>query len=123
MAFTHLVGVSGPRPRPQVVQGPTAVAEGREGVREALFPVLVDGTGADGLLDGTGGAGPVADRADLLLVALVRVVPALDRLKLAGAGQAGESASIGRLPLGGPGMRAGAAVAAMKGLQAVQDQR
>ena len=108
---------------PQVVQGPAAVAEGGEGVGQPLFPVLVGSTGADGLLDGAGCAGAVADRSDLLLVALVGVVPALYRLELAGAGRARESAGIGRLPLGSMRMRASAGVTAMEGLQAVQDQR
>ena len=107
---------------PQVVQGPAAVLEGADGVGEPLFPVLVSGAGSDGVLDEAGRAGAVGDGVDLLLVALVGVVPALDHLELAGAGRAGDGVGVGRFPLGRTGMRAGAGVAAMAGPQAVQYQ-
>ncbi len=97
--------------------------EGGERVGEPPFPVLVGGAGADGLLDQAGRAGAVADGADLLLVALVGVVPALDQLELVLAGLAADGVAVGRFPAGGGRMRAGVGVAAVHGAQAVQDQR
>jgi hypothetical protein len=106
-----------------VVQRPAAVVEGGESVGQALFPVGVGGVGAGGAFDGAGRAGAVGDGAELLAVALVGVVPALDRLELGGAGGAGDGTGAGGFPFGGPGMRAGLGVAAVQALQAVQDQR
>jgi hypothetical protein len=102
-----------------VIQGPATVTEGSEGIGEPLFPVLVGGAGADGVLDGGGRAGAVGHGVDLLLVALAGVVPALDHFKLAGAGLARNGASIGRFPLSCAGIRACIGIAAMAGIAAV----
>src|ERR1019366_6065515 len=109
--------------RVEVVQWPAAGAEGGEGIGESLFPVVVSGSGACGVLDGGGGAGAVGGLAGLLGGGLAGVIPALHGAELAGAGVTGDGLPVGGFPVGAARVPPGVVVFAVVGLEAVEHER